>query len=170
MNESEMTLLSDWQGQRVAGMFASEKLDGCRAYWDGETLWTRGGNVIKNHPFKLPSGVHLDGEVFGGYGTLTKASNAVRLGKNWNGMRFVAFDAPQVRGDWSKRIRAARKVWADCVEFWVAGSFDDLVIRLREIHKAGGEGIVLRRPEIKVYEQGRTKNTLRFKEWQYAWE
>ena len=167
-----MTLMTDWQGQKVAGMFASEKLDGCRAYWDGRKLWTRGGNVIKLPSIvsKLPRGVHLDGEVHAGRGTLGISNVAVRLGRDSDRLRFTAFDAPLARGDWQKRMVAARKVWSDCVEHWVAGNFDDLVVRLRAIHKAGGEGIVLRKPEVAIYERCKTKNTLRFKEWSYAWE
>ena len=42
-----MTLAVDMRGGRsVAGWLASEKLNGCRAYWDGRQFWTRGGHPV----------------------------------------------------------------------------------------------------------------------------
>jgi len=35
---------NDWNGQDVAGWWASEKYNGWRAYWDGERLLSRNGN------------------------------------------------------------------------------------------------------------------------------
>src|SRR5680860_547118 len=37
------------QGAPLADYWVSEKLDGVRAYWDGERLWSRRGN-----PFQAP--------------------------------------------------------------------------------------------------------------------
>ena len=36
----------DYSGQGVAGWLMSEKLRGCRVYWDGVTLWSRGGLAL----------------------------------------------------------------------------------------------------------------------------
>lgn len=163
MNETAMTLLTDWQGQRVTGMLASEKLDGCRAYWDGETLWTRGGKAI-NLPritSALPRGVHLDGEVWAGRGGFSAARVAVQFGKDAPSVRFVAFDAPQAVGTWAQRMDAARAVWIDCVDCWIVDSVESLAGSIAAIQSAGGEGIVLRNPETINYEKGRTTNALK---------
>ena len=36
----------DWHGEDLAGWYLSEKLHGCRAYWDGAVLWSRGDLAI----------------------------------------------------------------------------------------------------------------------------
>ena len=65
MNESQMTLGTDYTPDvNPVGWLVSEKLNGCRAYWDGSQFWTRGGNVIAAPDWfidGLPA-VHLDGE------------------------------------------------------------------------------------------------------------
>lgn len=43
MNENDMQHGVDWNGQDVSGWIATEKYNGCRAYWDGGNLWSRGG-------------------------------------------------------------------------------------------------------------------------------
>lgn len=72
MNESHMQHGVDWDGQDLSGWIVTEKFNGCRAYWDGESLWSRGGiNIAIPDDWReqLPPGVHLDGEVyFGNYG------------------------------------------------------------------------------------------------------
>jgi DNA ligase-1 len=45
-----MKLGFDYQGDDPTGWFISEKFDGCRAYWDGQQLWTRSGKIIKAPP------------------------------------------------------------------------------------------------------------------------
>jgi len=41
IDETKMTLAVDWHGHTlIDGWLASEKLNGCRAYWDGSGFWT----------------------------------------------------------------------------------------------------------------------------------
>lgn len=67
MNEKQFTLATDYHPAiDPAGWLASEKMDGCRAYWDGRQFWTRGGNVIMAPAWftrGLPAS-HLDGEIW----------------------------------------------------------------------------------------------------------
>ena len=69
MNETQMTLAVDLSGEsRIDGWLASEKLNGCRAYWTGKEFFTRGGNVI-HAPAWFTKGLpdlHLDGEINAG--------------------------------------------------------------------------------------------------------
>ena len=47
IDETKMALAVDWLGQSsLVGWWASEKLNGCRAVWDGENFWTREGRMI----------------------------------------------------------------------------------------------------------------------------
>lgn len=164
-----MTLARDWDFRDCAGWFWSEKFDGCRAYWDGTILWTRGGNVI-NAPdwFRkaLPAGVHLDGEIWCGRGGYIEAMNAVRHGLFTENCRFVAFDLPQCRESWLKRIGIAKRFSNSVVSVCASGKIgfrDEPSILADEIIRANGEGIMLRSPFVKRYEAKRTSNLMRVK-------
>ena len=70
MDETQMMHGRDWSGQDLAGWWLSEKLHGCRAYWDGSLMWSRGGCVVavpKHWKTSLPQ-IALDGEIWAGYG------------------------------------------------------------------------------------------------------
>jgi len=185
INEHQMTLGTNYSGQDVTGWFASEKLDGCRAYWDGHHLWTRSGNIIKAPEWftkDLPKHMHLDGEIWAGRGQFETAKVAVqfsRFGDELNcPVQFVVFDAiipdwlfgaPSGLGDWYSRVRKASSEiqgvkFATTVELLgVVKDRKHLAEMFNSIKKLGGEGIVLRNPEIKTYEVGRSKNFLKLK-------
>lgn len=161
-----MTLGRDWQGEDPSGWFVSEKLDGCRAYWDGARLWTRGGHVINAPSWftrKLPSGVHLDGEIFAGRGRFEEARLAVQYGRWTRRCRFVAFDCPSASGTWAKRMAVADSQYGDVVAVKVCQDRSSLIADLNRVQLRGGEGLVIRNPRTDRYEVGRTTNTLKVK-------
>lgn len=163
-----MTLLKDWTGQRLNGWLATEKLDGCRAYWDGEQLWTRGGNIIadlQRLTSQLPPRVHLDGEVHAGRGGFEIARQAVQLGRDASSVRFTAFDAPQSAGTYAERLEAARAVWPDTVEAWTVQNRRHLAKLFNGVRDNGGEGLVCRHPSAVGYETGRSAHAIRVKTW-----
>ena len=176
-----MTLATDWTSTDVTGWFASEKLNGCRAYWDGRTFWTRGG-ISVDAPAWFTKGlpkIHLDGEIhagrgvgFGNQNTAYKsAMTAVRHGRKWfdESIRFTAFDAPHAAGNWQQRMAEAEQAVSRCqfataINFWRVKTFGaDIVNFMLKIRPLHGEGICLRNPETTTYEMGRTQNLLRFK-------
>jgi len=140
MNETKMTLAVDLRGQcSVDGWLASEKLNGCRAYWTGSEFYTRGGNII-NAPKWFTRGlpaIHLDGEINcgrdgrHGMASFEVARVAVQHGGKWfdevaptsaTPLSFAVFDCPQTPGTWRERMaeasRAVRKAaCAFAVEF-----------------------------------------------------
>lgn len=73
ISELDMMHGGDWTDDiDPAGWIVSEKLNGCRAFWDGSQLWSRGGNVIPA-PAWFTAGLPtspLDGEVWAGRGQL----------------------------------------------------------------------------------------------------
>lgn len=177
MDETNMMHGMHYSGQDVAGYIATEKLDGVRAYWDGQTLWTRGGHAI-NIPLgwreTLPAGVPLDGELFAGYGQRQKAVNAARYGRFNDAVMFHVFDVPMATGNYYARLyysgpysqpysmtRPKNKAWK-----YVAGKRIDGIdhaMELLEMVKAkGGEGLMLRHPELE-YMPGRTYKMLKLK-------
>ena len=65
---SRISLAQKWKPSiDPTGYVMSEKLDGMRAYWCGEKLWTRSGLPIVTPQWFIegfPSDVELDGELF----------------------------------------------------------------------------------------------------------
>lgn len=166
IHESQMTLATDYHpGIDPAGWLVSEKLNGCRAFWDGRQFWTRGGNIIAA-PGWFTAGLPdkpLDGEIWAGRGRFEEARCAVQYGHWTRRCRFVAFDAPAARGTWRRRMASAARLWRDVVDFEVCPGHDWLMARLRAVRGDGGEGLVIRHPLIDRYETGRTGNTLKVK-------
>jgi DNA ligase-1 len=167
VNEKQMTLGADWSGQCVDGWFASEKLDGCRAYWDGSRFWTRGGKVI-DAPEWFTEGLpacHLDGEIWAGRGGFNAARNAVNFGRFNSGIRFAVFDAPNASGNWSERIASISLVSSNAfvVKCAVVSSRKEMIADMQRIQACGGEGLIVRNPAIRFYERGRTSNILKVK-------
>ena len=181
ISERDMTLATDLRGEWPGGWFYSEKLDGCRAYWDGQQFWTRGGNVItapKWFTKGLPK-AHLDGEIWAGRKGFQAASNAVRLGGKWfevPKIQFAVFDCPQAPGTWAQRMREAGKAvrQAACAVavtfarvrddlYWGMPRRNDYAEILMRFHRLGAEGVMFRHPEHDRYDTGRSENLLRVK-------
>jgi DNA ligase-1 len=182
ISERDMTLAVDMVGdRRVVGWLASEKLNGCRAFWDGRQFWTRAGNVIaapKWFTRGLPAGP-LDGEIHAGRGVgigndnsaFKIASNAVRLGGSWfehPDLKFAAFDFPELKSGWLSRMAEARKAVRGCacataVRVTILKDIHHFCAYLTGLRQLGAEGGMFRNPEAMGYEFGRSENLLRFK-------
>lgn len=164
-----MTLATDWDFRDCRHWFWSEKFDGCRAYWDGHCFWTRGGHVI-DAPVDvlrlMPRGVALDGELWAGRGALNVAMVATVHG-HWNdALRFMCFDAPDVAGDWMKRMALAdtfRNAFVLTPERGTIRLRDDPSNIAARIIAAGGEGLMLRNPNVTTYNRKRTIELQRIK-------
>ncbi len=94
----------------------SEKLDGVRCYWNGQTMYTRNG-----HPFYppgwfkklLPADLCLDGELFTERGDFQKIVSIVRRqdqNEEWKNIKFMIFDAPKVKSIFKKRLAKIKSV------------------------------------------------------------
>jgi DNA ligase-1 len=173
-DESSMTLLTDWPPDLdPTGWLVTEKFRGCRAYWDGDQLWTREGNRIEapdDFTRHLPGGVALDGELWAGRCPVeTEARLAVQYGgRHWTDrIRYAVFDSPSAIGNWPSRMRVARAVLrpgsfaAFPVESRFCNGPGHLRSMLCELVEAGGEGLVLRHPTAKGYHAGRSVHALR---------
>ncbi|GAA5985171.1 hypothetical protein JCM10908_002554 [Rhodotorula pacifica] len=92
--------LADKAKKDPTGWWISEKLDGVRAYWDGESqLWSRVGNPFSapdDFISKLPQGHELDGELFLGRDRFDETSGIVRSmnSPRWSDIRYMVFDIP----------------------------------------------------------------------------
>jgi len=156
------------------GWWMSEKLDGIRAYWDGETFVSRLGNRFLAPDWfveDLPADT-LDGELWVGRKMFQKTTSIVRsgaAGAEWKTVTYVVFDAPNAKGGFEDRLAHAEKVMtraaaphARVLEHARCSGFDHLREELRRVEGMGGEGLMLRQPGSK-YIAGRSTTLLKVK-------
>jgi DNA ligase 1 len=166
-------LAESWNGvQNVTGWVMSEKLDGVRAYWDGENFYSRLGNVFAVPDWYkegMPKDVHLDGEFWIGRGQFQKTSGYVRRmdrGEYWKTINYMVFDAPSMDAGFEARIAAIGSIklpthvkllpHAACPTIAVLRTY------LAAIEEAGGEGVMLRQPGSR-YVRTRSSTLLKVK-------
>lgn len=162
-------------GITLSDYWISEKYDGVRGYWDGETLRTRSGAIIPApawftaHWPKAP----MDGELWAGRGRFEQASSIVRQqpadDDAWRRMRYMVFDLPGHAGTFDQRIPALQKLVAQVDRPWVqavaqvkVANAAELQHKLDEVVQAGGEGLVLHRG-ASLYRAGRSDDLLKLK-------
>ena len=168
-------LAQKWEpGMDVSGWLMSEKFDGVRAIWDGGNLVSRKGTVF-HAPVWFVEGLPsfaLDGELWLGRQRFEDTLSVIRQEKphdGWGDIRYMIFDAPEVRGGFEQRIEFARR-WFDehpspyviVIEQEVCENEKHLLRRLKEIESLNGEGIILRKPGS-VYVDKRSDTLLKVK-------
>ena len=155
--------------------WVSEKLDGVRARWDGEALYSRRGNRF-NAPAAFIEGfpeVALDGELWMGRGTFERLSGIVRRQSvredAWRGVRYMVFDLPDHPGTFDQRLARLRKLLGDTetssigrVEQFRVADDTELMAMLDRIVASGGEGLMLRKGDS-YYRRGRSNDLLKLK-------
>ena len=164
----------------VSQYLVSEKLDGVRAIWDGETLRFRSGKQI-NAPHWFLEGLPttpLDGELWLGRGKFERLSGIVRKDvpddSEWRQVRYMIFELPGAPGTFGERAEAMREIahqayvpWLREIEQFPVVDRDSLQKRMNEVVKAGGEGLMLHRADAQ-YETGRSDTLLKMKPWEDA--
>ena len=165
-------------GVALKDYWVSEKYDGVRGFWDGEKLWTRGGEVVAAPAWftadwpKIP----MDGELWAGRGQFSKAVSTVRqqipslaTDAAWRDMRFMVFDLPTQPGFFTDRIQPLNTLVAQINQPWVVAvvqyRLDDhaaLQLQLKKTVKLGGEGLMLHRGDS-LYKGLRNDDLLKVK-------
>ena len=176
-----LLLASVERGQSAVSQYlVSEKLDGVRAFWDGQSLRTRQGNVI-NAPAWFTQGFPaqpLDGELWVGRGQFERVSATVRrrvpVDAEWREVRYQVFELPDAAGTFRERVQAlqslvaaAAVLWLQAVDQFEVSSRAALDHKLDEITRAGGEGLMLHRADA-PYLTGRSDVLLKMKRWNDA--
>ena len=153
----------------------SEKYDGVRGLWDGQTLRSRAGNIIAAPAWfiaKLPKQA-LDGELWVGRGQFEKLSGYVRKAMpqddEWRQIKYMVFELPDAPGTFEQRYEQLKRVVAQArfaqlvaVEQFRLADNAALQSKLKEIVKAGGEGLMLHRADA-LYLTGRNDALLKLK-------
>jgi DNA ligase-1 len=182
-------LAEKWEGQDPTGYYASEKLDGVRAWWDGKNFISRQGNIF-NAPDWFKNGLPhntLDGELWTGRGKFQETVSIVRqadAGDLWTSVFYMVFDMPKTgtnlnmdfEARWTTLVGYARTNFpqaGDTQPIRLAdkayvlpqnrcGDEDDLMKRMDEVMAKGGEGLMLKKAGS-LYTAGRTTDLLKVK-------
>lgn len=152
----------------VTGWYASEKFDGVRGYWDGERMWSRSGREIAVPEWwicNLPK-VRLDGEIYSPTCGLARANAAVRSSSEsnrWWGCEYRVFDLPGLESfQW--RLRTIKLLESNSVVVPIGHvkveSVEHLRFMVNFVRAKGGEGLVLRHPDM-AWKVGRTRQMVK---------
>jgi DNA ligase-1 len=165
-----LMLLKVYKDQNITGWVMSEKLDGIRAYWDGEKLLTRSGNIIhapkwftKDYP-----PFEIDGELWSRRGDFENISSIVRdknPSDDWKRIKHYIFEVPNAKGGLFERLAKAKAYESSFIKI-----IPQIPIRNKEhlkhfltsIEQKGGEGVVIRDPKA-PYISNRTNKALKVK-------
>lgn len=159
ISEKDMMHGREWDGVAdLTGWRITEKLDGCRLYWDGAVAWTRTGRQIQLPAHWSMPTVALDCELWAGRGRYQVARNAINHG-DWSDPQLCLriFEAPTCSPDYCPE---GFPHLARVPDLGVVESKDALRVLLRGIQTNGGEGIMARNPALN-YHAGRTKLLLK---------
>ncbi|WP_413231780.1 DNA ligase [Marinobacter sp.] len=168
------------EGTELEGYWVSEKLDGVRAYWDGETLQSRQGNKF-NAPDWFTEGFPeqpLDGELWMGRQRFAELSAAVRRytpdAEEWRRIRLMVFDLPASEAPFSERLAQLERLLGDSpsphlalIPQHRATTHEALMAELDRVVAAGGEGVMLHHGASR-YRSGRSEDLLKVKRHQDA--
>lgn len=174
-SEPALLLAEAWDhALDLAGWWMSEKLDGVRAYWDGQQFLSRQGNLYHAPDWfiaGLPN-VPLDGELWLDRKAFQRTVSIVRRqdkGEQWRAIRYLVFDAPAASGTFEDRLaflkdgeHAWRNEFAKVHEQLQCRNVDHLRAELQRVESLGGEGLMLREPGS-MYVAGRSATLLKVK-------
>ena len=178
----ELLRLSEFKDQNVSGWLASEKLDGVRAYWNGENLLSRQGKKL-NAPLSFTKNFPkfaLDGELYAKELKFEEIQASVMDKfpdeKAWSRLKFHIFDVPEASGGLLERLSELEKFILQNPQ---AGQNLKIIKQVKVKDNAefeafaeaviakSGEGAVVREPNA-AYERGRSQNVLKYKKFNDA--
>ena len=159
----------------IENYWVSEKLDGLRAYWDGNHLYSRFGNKIHTPDWftdRWPDTV-MDGELWSNRGEFERIISCVRKTtpdvKCWRHLAFHVFDLPQNTAVFDKRVNAMKSLTSHAntpylkpvKQFRVANQ-SSLYALLDLVVEHGGEGLMLHHAQA-TYQVGRNQLLVKLK-------
>ena len=176
----ELLRLSEFKDQNVSGWLASEKLDGVRAYWDGENLLSRQGkklNAPQSFTKNFPK-FALDGELYAKELKFEEIQATVmdKLPdeKAWGRLKFHVFDVPEASGGLLDRLEVLAKFLKNernqnliIIKQIKMRDNAQFLKFTKDIIAKGGEGAVVREPNA-AYDRGRSQNVLKYKKFNDA--
>lgn len=169
-SKPDLLLLKTYKGQNTTNWVMSEKLDGIRAYWDGNELLTRNGKKIhaplwftKDYPK-----FEIDGELWTKRGDFENISSIVRdtiPSQNWSQIRHFIYEVPNAKGGLFQRLEHVKPYENEIIKILPQIFIKNIEHQknyLKEIEAKKGEGIVVRNPNA-LYINKRTSEALKVK-------
>ena len=152
-----LMLGKNWQASLNPSVYlVSEKLDGVRAYWDGQVLRFRSGRLISAPKWFLDAlpATSLDGELWMGRQSFDRVSAAVRrstpIDSEWQALKYMVFDLPGTPGTFAERsaqivsvVGAVGVPWMQPLPQFRGTDADTLQRQLKTLVADGAEGLML---------------------------
>lgn len=164
----------------ISDYFISEKLDGIRAYWDGEKLISRQGNTFTAPAWFIHSfpNIPLDGELWIARKHFEQTSGIVRTQSSsnmaWEKITFMIFDLPASNAPFSQRIEdikqlvlKAKSPYLEAITQQRVTSTDALFALLEATVNNAGEGLMLHHQDA-LYETARNRDLMKLKQFEDA--
>lgn len=168
-DKPKLLLLNKYtQDINTTSWYMSEKLDGFRAFWDGEKLISRSGKVFKTPPFFIENFPNhkLDGELWRkreDFSNLISIINTKKSYKRWDEITFNIFEVPDAKGTLIQRLsQVVETKYIKKIKQIRVKNKQHLYDFLKSVEKKGGEGIVVRDGSVDYY-TGRSNKALKVK-------
>lgn len=158
----------------VVGWVMSEKLDGVRGFWDGESLKTRSGKNL-NPPQWFIDGYPpfaIDGELWsrrGDFETISSIVRSTNAHDRWKQITHNIFEVPNQSGGLLERLSVLERYLASnpiphlkILKQTKVQSQQQLKDFLQQVLNNQGEGVVVRNPDT-LYQTGRLSSALKVK-------
>lgn len=172
--EPQLMALENYENQAVEGWLVSEKLDGIRAYWNGQSLISRGGQHLAAPAWftkDFPS-FALDGELWIGREQFEDTLSVVMTKAphdGWQKIGYHIFDVPNASGGLMARLEVLNEflikqpvAHLKVIPQYKINSVEELKARLDKLVNHGAEGLVVRDPRV-GYQVGRSQQALKVK-------
>jgi len=160
--------------------FVSEKLDGIRAYWDGQQLISKQGNAFTAPLWFIKAfpNVALDGELWIARAEFEKVSSIVRTqnsnNKQWQQVKFMIFDLPTSSLPFTQRIKqmqqlvtATNSPYLQMIEQQKVTNAVALFSLLDKVVMDQGEGLMLHHKDA-LYQSKRSRDLMKLKKFEDA--
>jgi len=154
--------------KNITSCYMSEKLDGVRAYWDGEKLISRSGKVFNTPKFftkDFPK-LKLDGELWStraDFSHIVSIVNQKKAHDGWNKLTYNIFEVPDTEGDLLTRLQNVKDSrYIKVIQQIKVKDTKHLEEFLKTIEKKEGEGVVVRDGTLSYF-TGRGDNALKVK-------
>jgi DNA ligase 1 len=159
----------------VADYLISEKLDGIRAFWDGQQFMSRQGHPIHAPAWFSKGFPHrpLDGELWIARGKFEQLSSTVRQSHPddaaWRKVAYYVFELPDATGDFTQRAQQIKQIatqvrspYLKSLPQFKVKDRQTLKLTLQHIVARHGEGLMLHRADA-PYLSGRSHVLLKLK-------
>lgn len=165
----ELLLLNSYNEDiNVTSWYMSEKLDGVRAYWDGEKLISRSGKVFSAPTFFIENFPkhQLDGELWSKRDDFSNINSIVNKKKphlGWEQLTYNIFEVPNAKGNLLQRLNNIKESkYIKIIKQIKVKDENHLQVFLKEVESKTGEGVVVRNGALKYY-TGRKNSALKVK-------